>query len=97
MEQVFILCTTFNPFSPASLINIYLLLTISIQNKLFCCENIGSDHTLQAIQYEKQVLQTFFKESMDTSYFAMFRAERLKIVLSLLFLFILVSNHGHNF
>ena len=37
----------------ASLINIHLLPTISVQNQLFCCENMGIDHTLQAIQYEK--------------------------------------------
>ena len=41
-----------NSFSPIKFINIHLL-TISIQNQLFCCENIGIDHALQTIQYEK--------------------------------------------
>ena len=43
----------FNPFSSSKLINIYPLLTISIQHKLFCWGNKRIDHTLQAIQYEK--------------------------------------------
>ena len=44
--------------SPA---NIYLLLTISIQNRLFCYESVGIDHTLQVIQYENQILQNCLK------------------------------------
>ena len=35
-----------NPFSPSKFINIYFLLTISIQNKIFCCENKGIDYIL---------------------------------------------------
>ena len=50
----------------ASLINIHLLLTISVQNQLFCCENMGIDHTLQAIQYEKLNPPKLKKESIDT-------------------------------
>ena len=45
---------TVNPFTPRQFINTYLLLKISIQNRLFCYENLGIDHTLQAIQYQKQ-------------------------------------------
>ena len=36
-------------FSHSSFINVYLLITISIQNKLFCCENTVADHTLQTV------------------------------------------------
>ena len=45
----------FNPFNSRKFINVYLLLTIPIQNKLFRCENIGIDHILQAIQYKKNL------------------------------------------
>ena len=39
-------CTCINLFSPSVFSNIYILLfTVSIQNKLFCCENIEIDHT----------------------------------------------------
>ena len=37
-----------------NLVYVYLFLTISIPNKLFCCENMGINHKLQAIQYEKK-------------------------------------------
>ena len=39
-----------------------------MHNKLFCCENIGLDHTLQAIQYEKKNNPKLFKRKvhMDT-------------------------------
>ena len=39
-------------------INIHPLLTISIQNMFFCCENIGADHTLQ-----DQILITKFSQN----------------------------------
>ena len=40
---------------------------IRIQNKLFCCENIGIDHTLQTVQNEKlDSPKLFKKESMVT-------------------------------
>ena len=45
----------------------YLLLSISIQNKLFCCENIAIDNTLQDFQHEKQILPKCLKESVGTS------------------------------
>ena len=53
-----------NPFSPSKFISINLLLTISIQNQLFCCENIGIDHTLQAIKYEKPISPKLFKRKV---------------------------------
>ena len=53
MNKTPLLQSCLNPFNPSKFINIHLLLTISIQNQLFCCENIRIDHTLQAIQYEK--------------------------------------------
>ena len=70
--------------APASLINIHLLLTISVQNQLFCCENMGIDHTLQAIQYEKLNAHKLLKgkyiyhlgEFRNTS-FVVFGAERV--------------------
>ena len=44
------LCGSFiNSFSTSHFINTNLLITISIQIRLFCCENIGIDHMLQAI------------------------------------------------
>ena len=46
--------TVVNPFSPGKFMNIYLLLTISIQNRSFRFENMGIDHTLPAIHYEKK-------------------------------------------
>ena len=36
---------TSQPFQPTKFANIYLLLTISIQNKINYCKNIGIDHT----------------------------------------------------
>ena len=51
----------FNPFSPSKFINIYLLLTIPIQNKLLCCENIGIGHILYVIQCEKKNSPKLFK------------------------------------
>ena len=38
--------TPVSGLSPGNYINNYLLLTISIQTKLFCCENVGIDHAL---------------------------------------------------
>ena len=38
------------PFNPGQFMNIHLL-TVSTQNKFFCCKNVGID---QAFQYEKQ-------------------------------------------
>ena len=55
-------------FSPSKFINIYILLTISIQNKLFCCENIIIDHTLQAIRYEKLNSPKLFKRKVWTPF-----------------------------
>ena len=59
-------------FSPSRFINIYLLLTIcqwaSIQNiKLFCCENIGIEHTLQATasNMKRKFSKTVLMESND--------------------------------
>ena len=40
-----ILEPVFNSFSPSKFTNIYLLLTTSIKNKVFCCENVEIDHT----------------------------------------------------
>ena len=39
------------PLTDWQFINIYILLTISMQSVLFCCENIGTDRTLQVIKH----------------------------------------------
>ena len=36
---------SFNSFGRCQFINLYLLLTISIQNKMYDCENKGTDYT----------------------------------------------------
>ena len=41
-------------FSPSKSISTYLLLAISLQNRLFCWENVGIDHTLTSYPIEKQ-------------------------------------------
>ena len=53
-----------NPSRPSKFINVHLLFTISIQNQLFCCENIGIDYILQAIQYEKLHSPKLFKKKV---------------------------------
>ena len=62
--------------APSTLPVSYLLLIISIQNQLSCCENIGIDHTLQAIQYEKQILPNCLGKFSNLS-LVMFGVERV--------------------
>ena len=72
-----------NPFRSSMFISIYLLLTLSIQNKCLCCENIRTDHIVQAFQYEKRHFPKLFKgkyghhlgDFSNTSFFV-FGAER---------------------
>ena len=77
--------STPNPFNPSQFINIHLLLTVSIQNQLFCCENIEYDHTLQATKYEKLSSPKLFKRKAWISFrrisntsFVVFGAEKVK-------------------
>ena len=81
-----------NSFSRNKFINIHLLLTVKIQNELIFCENIGIDHTLQAIQYEKKKSPKLFKRTGRIGYclgqlsntsFVVFGAERVEIYIML--------------
>ena len=55
-------------FSAPASIKIYLLVAVSMQNKLLCWETIGIDLTLQATlyppQYEKQNSHKLFKRKV---------------------------------
>ena len=63
------LVSSFNPFSKSKFTSLYILLTLSTQNKLFGNENKANDHTQQLFQNGKtKFSQPIYKETIETVY-----------------------------
>ena len=57
------------PLNPSKIINVHLLFTVSLQNKLFCCQNIGIDHTCKLSNMKKNILPNCSKgNGTDTTW-----------------------------